>query len=66
MVKGGKSILYANSKKIAEGRVSKTVPGRFGIDTFGVGEDTGSPVPKNYKAPFAFKGIIKKVDIDLE
>jgi len=66
MAKGGKSILYINGKKVAEGRVDKTVPGRFGIDTFGVGEDTGSPVSKNYKSPFAFKGIINKVDIDLK
>jgi arylsulfatase len=43
-----------------------SVPGRFGIDTFGVGEDTGSPVSKNYKAPFSFKGVIHKVDIDLK
>jgi|GEM_PF-7035578 len=40
MAKGSKSILYINSKKVAEGRVEKTVPGCFGIDTFGVGEDT--------------------------
>jgi len=66
MAKGGKSILYINGKKVAEGHVEKTVPGRFGIDTFGIGEDTGSPVSKNYKAPFAFKGVIDKVDIDLK
>jgi arylsulfatase len=66
MAKGGKSILYINGKKVAEGRVEKTVPGRFGIDTFGVGEDTGSPVSKNYKSPFVFKGVINKVDIDLK
>ncbi len=65
MAKGGKSILYINGKKVGEGHVEKTVPGRFGIDTFGIGEDTGSPVSKNYQPPFAFKGTINKVDFDL-
>jgi arylsulfatase len=66
MALGGKSILYINGKKVAEGRIEKTVPGRFGIDTFGIGEDTGSPVSKNYTSPFAFKGVINKVDFDLK
>lgn len=40
--------------------------GRFGIDTFGVGEDTGSPVVHTYKPPFPFTGTIEKVEIDLK
>ena len=66
MAKGGTSILYINEEKVAEGKIEKTIPGRFGIDTFGVGVDTGSPVSKDYSPPFAFAGNILKVDIELK
>jgi len=39
--------------------------GRFGIDTSGVGKDTGAPVANSYKPPFALNGKIGKVVIDL-
>lgn len=42
-----------------------TVGGRLGIDTFGIGEDTGEPVTVNYETPFAFTGQIKKVVIEM-
>jgi arylsulfatase len=48
---------------VGEGRIEKTVAGRFGIDTFGIGRDTGSPVSHGYKAPFTFGGTTRKVDI---
>jgi hypothetical protein len=41
------------------------VPGRFGIDTFGVGCDTGSPVSEDYRPPYTYTGKIKQVDIHL-
>jgi len=41
------------------------VAGRFGIDTFGVGSDTGSPVSNTYTPPFPFTGRIERVDIEL-
>ena len=66
MAKGGTSILYINDEKVAEGNIEKTIPGRFGIDTFGIGVDTGSPVSKAYSPPYAFDGDIIKVDIDLK
>ncbi|WP_205195146.1 arylsulfatase [Chitinophaga sp. Cy-1792] len=63
--KGGTVTLYLNNKKIGQGRVDKTVFGRFSADeTFDVGEDLGSPVG-DYSAPFTFRGSIGKVDIDL-
>jgi arylsulfatase A-like enzyme len=40
-------------------------PAGFGIDTFGLGSDTGSPVTNTYKAPFPFTGTIERVDIVL-
>jgi arylsulfatase len=58
-------VIFINGKKVGEGRIEKTVPARFGIDTFGVGMDTGSHVSNTYKPPFAFNGKIEKVEIDL-
>jgi arylsulfatase len=61
--KGGQAVLFVNGKEVGKKRIERTVPGRFGIDTFGVGCDTGSPVCKDYKPPYAFTGVIEKVDI---
>jgi arylsulfatase len=66
MAKGGNIILYGNGNKIGEGKMDKSIPGRFGIDTFGIGADTGSPVSKDYSPPFAFAGTILKVEIELK
>jgi hypothetical protein len=51
---------------VGEAHIEKTVPGRFGIDTFGVGMDTGSPVSNTYKPPFAFTGTIHEVRVELK
>ncbi len=64
--KGGTGTIFINRKKVGEGRIEKTVPARFGIDTFGIGMDTGSPVSDTYNPPFTFNGNIEKVDIVLK
>lgn len=64
--KGGTGTLFINDKKVGEARIEKTVSGRFGIDTFGVGMDTGSPVPNTCQPPFAFTGTIHEVRIELK
>jgi arylsulfatase A-like enzyme len=64
--KGGVGTLFVNDKKVGEARIEKTIAARFGIDTFGVGMDTGSPVSNSYSPPFAFTGQIKQVTIDLK
>ncbi len=33
--------------------------------TFGIGEDTGQPVSRDYAPPFRFTGTIERVDIEL-
>ncbi|WP_313333605.1 arylsulfatase [Sphingobium yanoikuyae] len=64
--KGGEAILLVNDVEVAKKRIENTVAGRFGIDTFGVGLDSGSPVSDEYKPPFAFTGgKIGRVDIKL-
>jgi arylsulfatase len=64
--KGGTGTLLVDGKEVARGRIEKTILGRFSADeTFDTGEDTGSPVSDEYKAPFRFAGTIKKIEIDL-
>jgi arylsulfatase A-like enzyme len=65
MGKGGEGVLYIDGKEVGSKKIKNTVAGRFGIDTFGVGCDTGSPVSEDYKPPFKFNGKIKQVDIYL-
>ena len=60
---GADLTLTVNGKKVAEGKMAGTVAGRFGIDTFGIGEDSGQPVTGAYKPPFKFNGEIEKVSI---
>lgn len=65
--KGGKVSLFVNDKKVGEGTVEKTVPGRFSADeTFDIGKDTGSPVSADYASPNPFTGKLKRVNIKLE
>ncbi|OUS89635.1 sulfatase-like hydrolase/transferase [Rhodococcus sp. NCIMB 12038] len=63
--RGGDAVLTVDGREVARDRIERTVAGRFGIDTFGVGRDTGSPVSGDYTAPFAFTGSIGRVDIEL-
>jgi len=65
--KGGTATLFVNDKKVGEGRIENTAPGRFTADeTFDIGEDTGSPVSDAYSSPNRFTGTIKKVEIDTQ
>jgi arylsulfatase A-like enzyme len=64
--KGGTVNLFINDKKVGEGRVDKSVPGRFGAESFDVGMDNGSPVSEAYESPFAYTGTIKKVEIRIQ
>jgi len=63
--KGGTATLFINDKKVGEGRIEKTCPSRFGPEGFDVGMDNGSPVSEAYEGPFAYTGIIKKVQIHI-
>jgi arylsulfatase A-like enzyme len=63
--KGGTASLFINDKKVAEGRIEKTCPGRFGAETFDIGMDNGSPVSETYQPPNIYAGTLKKVDIHI-
>jgi arylsulfatase len=63
---GGIGRIFINGRKVAEGRIDKTVPFRFSADeTFDVGEDTGTPVSSSYQTPFKFTGVLNSLTVDL-
>lgn len=62
---GATITLSVDGEQAAQARLEATVPGRFGADTFGVGEDPGQPVIPDYQAPFAFTGEIDTVTITI-
>jgi arylsulfatase len=66
--KGGEGALSVDGKKVAGGRIDKTIPVRFSLDeSFDIGQDTGTPVIDEYdpKMPFAFTGTLRKVEFKL-
>ena len=64
---GATVTLFANDKKLGEGRVEKSIPNRVTLDeTFDIGFDTGTPVADGYEMPFKFTGQLKSVTIKLE
>lgn len=66
LAKGGTVTMFVNDKKVGEGRVDKTIFGRFSADeTFDTGLDTGSPVSERYQPPYRFTGTLNKIEIDV-
>jgi arylsulfatase len=64
--RGGTGTLFVNGVKAAEGRIDKTVLGRFSAaETFDTGLDTGSPVSDAYQSPFPFQGKLKRIEFDI-
>ncbi|MBX3436710.1 MAG: arylsulfatase [Planctomycetaceae bacterium] len=59
-------VIKLDGDEIGRGRCEETVAGRFGIDTFGIGEDSGQPVTDAYQPPFQFNGTIEKVTITVK
>ncbi len=58
---GAEIALSVDGTEVARSTMEATVAGRFGIDTFGIGEDSGQPVSTAYEPPFAFTGEIDSV-----
>lgn len=65
---GGTGTIYVNDKKVAEGRIEKTVPYVFSADeTTDVGMDKATPVTEEYKERHnKFTGKIEKVTVELK
>src|SRR5262245_50025382 len=67
MGKGGQLSMTVNGKRVAEGRLERTIPIKMSIgEGLDIGMDGGSPVDFTYELPFAFTGTIEKVAIDLK
>ncbi|KAF0813323.1 Arylsulfatase [Andreprevotia sp. IGB-42] len=65
--KGGLATLTVDGKKVAQGRIDRTIPARISLDeTLDIGEDSGTPIVQDYTVPFRFNGEIAKVVIDLK
>ena len=64
--KGGEATLTVDGKKVASGKLTRTIPFRMSLDeTLDIGEDTGTPVSEDYQVPFKFTGELEKVTIQL-
>lgn len=64
--KGGLATLTVDGKKVAEQKLTRTIPFRVSADeTLDIGEDTGTPVSEDYHVPFRFTGPLNKVVIIL-
>ena len=64
--KTGTVTLSVNGKEVGSGVVGRTVPGTYSIsETFDVGQDTGSPVSKDYDRDNEFTGTLDKVVFNL-
>lgn len=67
MGKGGEITMKANGRKIAGGRLKRTMPIQFSLgEGIDVGMDLGSPIDFTYDLPFAFTGKIEKVTVELK
>jgi arylsulfatase A-like enzyme len=67
--KGALGVLSVDGKKVAEGRIERTIVFRYSFDeTFDVGEDCGTPVAEDYadRMPFHFSGTLKKLTVELK
>ena len=65
--KGGKIRMSANGKKIAEGRLERTIPIQLSLgEGLDIGCDVGSPIDFTYRLPFEFAGRIERVTIELK
>jgi arylsulfatase len=67
MAKGGTITLFANGRKIGEGRVEKTTPFKYSLyEGQDIGEDSGSPIDFSYTPPFKFTGKLGRVTVELK
>jgi arylsulfatase len=67
MGKGGTITLSADGRKLAGGRMDKTVPIQFSLgEGLDIGMDVGSPIDFTYRLPFKFTGKIEKVIVEIE
>ena len=58
--------LSVNGKQVGQGEIGRTVPGTYSLsETFDVGQDTGTPVSKDYDRDNVFSGNLDRVVIKI-
>lgn len=63
---GGTATIFVDNAQVASGRIDNTIPVRVSADeTFDIGEDSGTPVNRDYDVPFRFTGELHKVVVEL-
>lgn len=63
---GGNGTLFVDEKKVAEGKIDRTMGIRISLDeTFDIGADAGEPVSPDYHVPYNFPATLSKVDVHL-
>lgn len=63
---GGTATILVDSIPVASGRIAETVPVVVsGTETLDIGEDSGTPVVRDYQVPFRFTGTLHKVSVEL-
>jgi arylsulfatase A-like enzyme len=66
--KGGTAELFVNGESAGKGNIENVAPARFSAtETLDIGMDLGAPASHAYrdKAPFAFTGTVKSVEIEV-
>ncbi|MDM9632170.1 arylsulfatase [Robiginitalea aurantiaca] len=59
--------LYINGEQVGQGPVNRTHPGQYSLsETFDVGEDTGTPVSRNYTRENKFSGNLDRLVVTLK
>lgn len=65
--KGGSVTLFINGEQAGEGRIDRTIPGKYGFDEMDIGMDlSGAVMIEEYDAPFKFSGQVEKVTIQIQ
>ena len=65
--KGGDVTLFINGEQAGQGRIEKTIPGKYGFDEMDIGMDlSGAVMIEEYDAPFKFTGEVEKVRIQID
>ena len=58
--------LFVNGEQVGEGEIGRVVRGTYSLsETFDVGQDTGSPVSKDYDRDNVFSGNLDRVVIKI-
>jgi len=63
--KGGTMAIQVDGKEVAKGRIEKTVPIVFSVDTVDVGSDIGRPVTRDYTSSVFTGGTLGTVLVEL-